>query len=91
MARTNGDDDLSSSACSAGSRLLRGEGDLTDWGLLLGGWSWWSRGEKLHVGSDRAGLRGTIMLPRRGVVAVLRKATFSSLKEALVAKNEANC
>ena len=41
--------------------------------------------------SDQAGLRGTAGLPGRLVVAILRKATFSSRKATLVTKNEANC
>ena len=36
MVGTNGDDDMSSNACNERSRLLRGEGDLTDMGLLVG-------------------------------------------------------
>ena len=37
MVGKNGDDDMSSNAHNAGSRLLYGEGDLFDWGLLIGG------------------------------------------------------
>ena len=81
---------MSSSVSSVGSRLLRGEGDLFDWGLLTGGWSWWGGGEKLFVDSNRVGLRGTARLPGRGLVAVLSKVAFSPYKAALVAKKEAN-
>ena len=56
MLGTNGDDDMSSSAHSAGSRLLLGKGDLTKWVLLEGGWSWQSGGEKLSMDSNRARL-----------------------------------
>ena len=97
MARIKGDDDMSSSVRSSGSKLLYGEGDLFDQGLLIGGWSWWSEGEKLSVDSYQAVLRGTTGLLRRGLVAVLHKATFclckvafSSSKATLVAKKEAN-
>ena len=47
---------MSSNVCSAESRLLRGEGDLTDQESLARGWSRQSGGEKLYVDSDRAGL-----------------------------------
>ena len=38
MAGIKGDDDMSSSAHNAGSRLLRGEEDLFNWGLVSMGW-----------------------------------------------------
>ena len=91
IAGANGDDDMSSYARSAGSRLLCGEGDLFDRGLLTGGWSRWGGGEKLFEDFDRARLRGTAGLLGQGVMAVLRKTTFSSRKATLVAKKEANC
>ena len=59
MEGTNEDHDMPSSACSAGSRLLLREGDLTYQGLLVGVWSWRSGGEMLSMDSYRAGLRGT--------------------------------
>ena len=91
MARLKGDDDMSSSARRARSKHLCGEGGLFDRGLLTGSWSRWGGREKLHVDSNRAELWGIVGLLRRGVVAVLRKAAFSSCKAALVAKKEANC
>ena len=63
MAGTNGDDDMSSNARNAESRLPHGEGDLINQGLLIGGWSQRGGGEKLYVDSDRTGLRGTVGLP----------------------------
>ena len=91
MSGTKGDNDMSSCARSAGSRLLCGEGDLFDRGLLTGGWSRRGGGEKLFVDFDWAGLRGTAGLLGQGVVVVLCKTTFSSRKATLVAKKEANC
>ena len=52
MARTNEDDEMLS---NAGSRLLRGEGDLIDQGLLREVWSHRGGGEKLSVDSDCTG------------------------------------
>ena len=54
---------MSSSVSSVGSRLLRGEGDLLDWGLLTGCWSWLGGSDKLFVDSNQVGLRGTARLP----------------------------
>ena len=44
MARTNGDDGMSSNVHNVGSRLLHGEGDIIDRELLIRGWS--RRGEE---------------------------------------------
>ena len=52
MKGTKGDDNMSSTAHSAESRLLHGEGDLFNLGLLTEGWSWRGGGEKLSVDSD---------------------------------------
>ena len=41
--------------------------------------------------SDRARLRGTAELPRRGAAVAFRKVALSSHRAALVAKNEAKC
>ena len=38
-----------SNACNAGSRLLHGEEDLINQGLLIGGSSWQGGGEKLSM------------------------------------------
>ena len=43
------------------------------------------------INNDQVELRGTTGLLGRGVLAVLRNATFSSRKAALVAKKKANC
>ena len=64
MGRIKGDDDMSSREHNTGSRLLRGEGDIFDQGLLTGGWSRQGDGEKLSVDSNQAGLRGTVGLLR---------------------------
>ena len=85
-----GEDDMSSHARYAGSRPLCGEGNLIERGLLTRGWSRRGGGEKLSVDSDCTKLRGTVRLPRWGVVAVLRKVAFSSRKAVLVAKKETN-
>ena len=49
---------------SAESRLLHGEGDLIDQGLLVGGWSRRSGGEKMFGNSYRVGLQVTTRLLR---------------------------
>ena len=54
MAGMNGDDDTSSNARNVGFRLLYGEGDLIDQGILIGGWSRRGGGKKLYVDSNRA-------------------------------------
>ena len=90
MAGTKGNDNMSSNARSAGSRLLRVEGDLFDQGLLTGGWL--RRVAKrnymwIPIGQGSGALLGC----QGGVVVVLRKAAFSSPKVALVAEKDANC
>ena len=41
--------------------------------------------------ADRAGLRGSVGLPGRGVVVVACKVAFSFRKVALAARKEGNC
>ena len=65
MAGTNEDDNMSSDVGNVGSSLLRGEGDLIDQGLLIGGWSRRWGGEKLSVDSDNAGCEGPTPGPTR--------------------------
>ena len=77
---------MSSRERSARLRLLRGEGDLTERGLVTTEWR-----REVVCGFDRAGLQGTTGLPGQGVVVVLSKAAFSSRKTTLVAKNEVKC
>ena len=72
---------MTSSALSAWSGLLHGEGDLFDQ-LLIRGWSRRDGEKKLSVDSDRAKLWGIARLPGRGVVVVLHKEAFSSRKDA---------
>ena len=91
MAGTNGEDDMLSNARNAGSRTLHGEGGLIDHGLLTREWSRRGGEENLSMDSDHRRLRGTVRLPGRGMMVVLRKATLSSHKAALVDKNEAIC
>ena len=50
---------MSSNAYNTKSRLLRGEGDLINRGLLIRGWSRQGGREKLFVDLDCTGLRGT--------------------------------
>ena len=78
--------DMSSSAHSVRSRLLRGERDLFEQDLLTRGWSRRGGGEKLSMDSNRAGLWGIARLLGRGVVVVLLKATFSLRKATFVIK-----
>ena len=90
MARTNGDDDMSSNARNVGSRPLRWEGDPMGRELLTRRWSRRGRGEKLSVDSDRARLQVTFRLAGRGMMVTFRKVAFSSCRVALVVKKEVN-
>ena len=65
MVGITGDDDMSSSERNAGFRLLRGEGDLFNRGLLTKGWLRQGGDEKLSVDSDQARLRATVRLSGR--------------------------
>ena len=81
---------MSFNDCNAGSRLLRGEGDLFVRFLLTRGWSPWGGREKSSMDADRARLRGSTGLLGRGIVVVARKVAFSSHKAALTTRKEAN-
>ena len=63
MAGMNWDDDMSSNSRNVGFRLLYGEGDLIDQGILIRGWSRRGGGKKLYVDSNRAVLQGIAGLP----------------------------
>ena len=56
MAGTNGDSEMSSSACNAGSRLVRGEDVRSAHGIPLQCYGWKLSKEKLSVDSDCTGL-----------------------------------
>ena len=89
MAGTNEDDDMSSKAHNAGSKLLQGgKVDQTDWGLLVERRSRREGREKLSVDFDRARLQGVVGISGQGVgIVTLCKVAFSSCKAALASKN----
>ena len=99
MATTKRDAEMSSSACNAGSRLVRGEGVRSAHGIPPQRYGWKLSKEKLFLDSDCTGLRRLSGTSRRWVVvswlgrakAASCKAAFSSRKEVLVIRKEASC